>query len=456
MTDALSTPAEQQGHVLFVDDDADVVHAAALLLGRHGVKLTGARSPVEARSVLAAERIDVVLLDLNFTRGATSGEEGFVGLQQILADDPQAVVVVVTAHSGISVAVRAMQAGASDFVMKPWNNARLLATLQDALALRRRRLARPAAEAGAGSEPEPMLLGESPAIQRIRSLIARAGPTGASVLVLGEAGTGKSLAARRLHLASPRRDGAFVTVDFAALEPGAAEQALFGGASAEGAPVQGAPVQGALAQGALAQAGGGTLVLDEVGEMAPGLQLRLTAALARGGQGAPRIIATSRRRRTALQGRGGLRDELLYLLNTVEMALPAMAERDGDAVLLAEHFLRLFAARHARAPRLLSKAARAAVLASPWPGGVRALRQAMERSVIFAEGPAYEPADLGLESDGDAEAAQPADSALNLQVSERVLVAAALKRHSFNVSQAARELGLTRPALYRRMAKHGL
>ena len=441
MTDVPSSAVDAPANVLFVDDDADVVKAAALLLGRHGVALTGARGPLEARSRMAAERIDVVLLDLNFTRGATSGEEGFACLQQILADDPYAVVVVVTAHSGISVAVRAMQAGASDFVMKPWNNARLLATVQDALALRRRRTPRPPGVT-ADAEPEAMLLGDCPAIERIRALIARAGPTDAPVLVLGEAGVGKSLVARRLHLASPRSKGPFLTVDLAALDAEGAERALFG--DRLGAE-----------PGALARARGGTLVLDEVGALTPALHARLLAALSGRGSGAPRIISTGRRSRDVLQGRGGLRDELLYRLNTVEIILPPMAERGSDALLLAEHFLLLCARRHERPAWPLSEAARTAVLASPWPGGVRALGQAAERCVIFADGPVFEPADLGLAPTVDAPATG-SSSRLDLRMSERALVAAALKRHGFNVSHAARELGLTRPALYRRMARHGL
>ena len=435
----MSTSPDPSGRVLFVDDDADVVQAAALALGRHGIEVTGAQSPLEARSRLAAERFDVILLDLNFTRGATSGEEGFAGLQQLLADDPQAVVVVVTAHSGVSVAVRAMQAGASDFVIKPWNNARLLATVRDALALRRRRA--PAAQPHAEPEPEPTILGQSPAVERLRALVSRAGPTGASVLVLGGAGLGKSLVARRLHLASPREHGPFVTLELSGLDAAEAERALFGDRPG-GRP------------GAWARAQGGTLVLDEVGELAPALQARLAAALDQGDVDHPRLVCTSRRPRAALQGRAGLRDALLYRLSTVELTLPPLAERDRDAVILAEHYLRLSARRHGRPLRPLSPAAVTAVLASPWAGGVHALRQAAERCVIFAEGLAYQPADLGLEV--AAEVARSPGGALDLRLSERELVATALKRHGFNVSHAARELGLTRPALYRRMSKHGL
>ncbi len=435
-----SAPAS--GRVLFVDDDADVLKAATLLLGRHGLTVSGASDPAQARRLLAAEPADVVLLDLNFSRGASSGEEGFRCLAELLADDPQAVVVVVTAHSGVSVAVRAMQAGASDFVTKPWNNARLTATVQGALALRRRRT--PAL--AEGTPVEPMILGDSPAMQRVRARVVRAAPTSASVMVLGEPGSGKSLVARRLHLGSTRAAAPLVTVDFSGLSLDEAERVLFGDGAGRGA-------------GVLDQARGGTLVLDEAGEWPPALQPRWLSALDRAGSEAPRLVSTTRRRRDALQGRGGLSDALAERLNTIEIALPPMTERSGDALLLAEHFLHAFARRYGRPLRSMSPQAADAVLAWPWPGSVRALRQAMERCVIFAEGAAYQVADMGL----DRFAALPGRGedeleagALNLRSSEKALVAAALKRHGFNVSHAARELGLTRTALYRRMARHGL
>ena len=441
MAEALSSlssrhDAHTAGRVLFVDDDADVLKAAALLLGRHGLSLTAARDPLEARSRMAAEPVDVVLLDLNFARGATDGEEGFRCLQQLLADDPRAVVVVVTGHSGIAVAVRAMQAGATDFVMKPWNNARLLATVQAGVELRRRRTAR-SDDAGVESEAEPAILGESPAIERVRGLVARAGPTAASVLILGGAGLGKSLVARRLHLASGRR-GPLVTLDVSALTAEEAERALFGDRLGSAA--------------AWTEAEGGTLVLDEVADLPPALQGRLAAMLEQASASAPRLIATSRRARTALQARGGLRDALFYRLNTAEIALPALAERGRDAVLLLEHYLRLFARRHGRPEPRLSDDAVEAVLAAPWPGGVRTLQQTAERCVLFGEGSVVAAADLGL----GREDRDPEDRAApTLVQSERTLIAAALKRHGFNVSHAARDLGLTRATLYRRMAKHG-
>jgi DNA-binding NtrC family response regulator len=423
-------------HVLFVDDDADVQKAARLLLARHDMRMSSAKDPAEAWSVLAAGSVDLILLDLNFARGATSGAEGFACLAEIMDHDPQAVVVVVTGHSGVAVAVQAMRAGPSDFVMKPWRNERLIETLERALAARRRPQAgKPFVGEVDADQP---LLDESAAMQRVRDLIRRAAPTDAAVLIHGAAGTGKSLMARTLHRQSARRGGPFVAVDLAGLSAEAAGLALFGD-------------EGSGVVGAIASASGGTLVLDEIAALTPRLQARLLEALK--AQTTFRIVSISTRRREALKAQGGLGNDLLYLLNTVEIAAPTLCGREDDARVLAEHFLRLFALRHGRGPRPLTDLATAAIAAHPWPGDVRALRQAMERCVIFAEGDCYDIGDIPFP-----EAIDRADGAapLNLVQSERALVSAALKSNSFNVSHAARQLGLTRAALYRRMAKYGL
>jgi DNA-binding NtrC family response regulator len=442
MQNALSSPTD---HVLFVDDDPDVLKAAGLLLGRHGLRMTAARSPAEAWSVLAAEPVDAVLLDLNFTRGSTSGEEGFQCLSQIVAQDPDAAVVVITGHSGVNIAVAAMRAGAADFVMKPWSNERLVTTIRSALALRQRRRDAAASKGRpADAHPETWgadapLLGESAALRQVRDLIRRAAPTDAPVLIYGEAGTGKSLIARHLHLQSARSSGPFESVDLGALSVDDAADLLFG----DGRDA-----------GALARAWGGTLLLDDVGSLAPTLQARLLHALETGpGPDAARILATTRRSRDALRGQGGLRDDLLYRLNTVEIDAPPLRAREGDVSLLAEHFLRLYARRYDRPLKPLSAEAAGAIAEHPWPGDVRALRQAMERCVIFAEGEVYAASDLSLTDDAPA---PPGRSEATLTQSERSLIARALKRNSFNISHAAKELGLTRAALYRRMAKHGL
>jgi DNA-binding NtrC family response regulator len=438
-------PAPAAGHVLFVDDDLDVLKAAVLALGRHGFQVTTAGNPAEAWSILAAGPVDVVLLDLNFSRGATSGEEGFQFLADFVAHDPDAVVVVVTGHSGVNIAVAAMRAGASDFVMKPWRNDRLADTLGAAVELRRKRreaaVARTGGASAAGTaDTGALLLGDSPAIGRVRALVRRAAPTGASVLIHGEAGTGKSLIARAIHLQSNRPEGPFLPVDFGSLGEAAAAVALFGGPGSAGV---------------LADARGGTLVLDEVGEISGPLQAQLLAALDGRDAAEVRIVSTTRRRREALRGRGGLREDLLVRLNTVEILAPPLRERGQDVLVLAEHFLRLFAQRYGRPLRALSPEAAEAIAEHAWPGDVRALRQAMERCVIFAEGGRYELGDIPM-GEGAEEGAAPARPTLDLARSERALIVQALKKNAFNVSHAARQLGLTRAALYRRMAKHGL
>jgi len=445
----LDSPSTPKDHVLFVDDDPDVLKAAGLLLGRHGLRMTEARTPAEAWSVLAADPVDAILLDLNFARGATAGDEGFQCLDDILARDPDAAVVVVTGHSGISIAVAAMRAGASDFVMKPWNNDRLIATIHTALETRRRRQkaatasAQPATSTADVWMDSAPLLGESPAIQRVRDLIRRAAPTDASVLIHGEAGTGKTLIARNLHLQSARASGPFVPVDLAGLSAEEAEAALFGG-------------QGRA--GAIEQARGGTLLLEEVAALSPVLQIRLLDLLDARRTGATaldvRVVAATRQR-AALSEPHGLRDDLFYRLNTVEIFAPPLRERGGDALILARHFLHLYAQRYGRPVKTLAPEVIETIAESPWPGDVRALRQAMERCVIFTEGDSYQLSDLALTETPHTPTASPR-SDLNLVESERTLIRRALKRHNFNVSHAARELGLTRAALYRRMAKHGL
>ncbi|THD80732.1 MAG: sigma-54-dependent Fis family transcriptional regulator [Phenylobacterium sp.] len=409
--------------VLFVDDDADVLTSAQVLLGRNGWRMLQARSPAEAWSVLAADRPDVILLDLNFSRGATSGEEGFRWLAEVRAHDPEAVVVVVTGHSGVNIAVAAMKAGASDFVMKPWSNARLLDTLRDALALGRRR---DQASEPATAEAPALILGESPAIARVADRIARAAPTDAAVLIHGAAGTGKSLAAQVLHARSPRAAQTLARLDLRSLvaDPATIDKAL-------------------------ADAAGGTLVLDEIAALPAGAQGELLAALDRGVD--VRLVVTTRDLEAA---RATVRDDLLARLGVVEIRMPPLAERGEDAVLLVEHFVRLFARRHGRPPKPLDETAIVRLTTEPPPGEVRGLRQAAERAVVLSEADILTAADFApAEPPGRAAAAGPD---FNLARTERAAVEAALKRHAHNVTQAARDLGLTRAALYRRMLKHGL
>jgi DNA-binding NtrC family response regulator len=307
--------------------------------------------------------------------------------------------------------------------MKPWNNPRFLETVRAAAALRRRTHD----EDAPALDDDLLLIGDSPAIKRVRDLIGRVAPTGAAVLVHGEAGTGKDLAARLLHARSGRA-GELVRVDVRGLGEDAAE--TIGEAAGE--------------------ARGGTLFLDEVADLSAPAQARLLAVLDAGSD--LRLVSATRR---GAHGLGGLRDDLLGRLNTVEIALPGLAARGEDLTLLLEHFVRLFARRYARPPKPLDPAAIDLLRLQSPAGQVRGLRQAAERAVVLSEGDVLTAADFAPPAPGATSTAAGAPD-FNLARSERAIVEAALKRHGHNVSQAARDLGLTRAALYRRMVKHGL
>ncbi len=395
--------------ILVVDDDADIAKAARLLLERHGLAVATAADPAAAWVSLAEAPADVILLDLNFARGRTSGEEGFAMLDRLIAADRHAVVIVVTGHSGIAVAVQAMRSGATDFVIKPWANERLLATVDRGIALRRAKL-----DAAAAPPAVDMLLGESAAIAKVRDLIARVAPSAAAVLVAGPTGTGKSLVARLIHQGSGHADGALVTLDAEAADT-------------------------ATIAAQIAEARGGTLAIDHVDRLPRALQ----GDLARRIDGA-RIVATTRLDATDLRAAVG--EDLLYRLNTIEIALPPLADRDGDALLLARHFLAVFAHRHGKPILPLADAAAQAIARGGWPDNVRGLRLAMERAVLLGDGATYDVSERVPDMAPDRSLAR----------NEEALVTAALQRHAFNVSRAAAELGLTRAALYRRMARYGL
>lgn len=451
-----------------IDDDDDILLASRLLLRRLFKDVAIANTPDEALPLISRRSPDVVLLDANFARGATDAAEGLAWLDRLLAIDREMVVVMITAHAGVQVAVAAMKRGATDFVSKPWSNDRLLATVRTAAALRRSRGAAAAggtpAVPAAGASP---LLGQSPAMARVHSLIARAAPTDANVLVLGENGTGKELVARELHRQSLRADKVMLTVDLGAVSEELIDSELFG-------HVKGAFTDARTDRvGRIQAADGGTLFLDEIGNLPLRLQPKLLTALEQRqvtpvGANKPvpvniRVVAATNLPPEKLRDEAHFRQDLLFRLNTVEIELPPLRERLEDVPQLIDHYLDHYARRYARAVPLLSPAARTALMTHDWPGNVRALRHALERAVILArDGVALEPADFALTPAPPriapaavvTTAAAPDD--LNLERVERRLVEEALKKHGYNISLAAAELGLSRAALYRRMEKHGL
>ncbi|MEM8765986.1 MAG: sigma-54 dependent transcriptional regulator [Pseudomonadota bacterium] len=457
--------------ILIVDDDEDILTAGKLLLKRAYPLVETTSDPSRIPDLMAQRAYHAILLDMNFGPGASSGAEGFHWLERILAIDPDAVVVLITAHGGVELAVEAMKHGATDFVAKPWQNEKLLATLSAAVKLRASRFEtgrlkdanRVLTEAAApGGEP---MLGSSEALAAVLRTIERAAPTDANVLLLGENGTGKELAARALHGQSLRSDGPFVTVDLGAVTESLFESELFG------------HVKGAFTDakrdsiGRIQAAHGGTLFLDEVGNLPRHLQAKLLSALesrevtpvggSRGVAVDVRVIAATNVPREDLAQEERFRQDLLFRLNTVEITLPPLRARRADIPELAEHYAALYARKYNRPALGFPEAVMNALCTYDWPGNVRALRHAVERAVILAEGEAFAlrdfPLNDGYPTESAATSSAEADfEELNLENIERHAIQRALTRNRYNISHAARDLGLTRAALYRRMEKHGL
>jgi DNA-binding NtrC family response regulator len=449
-----------------VDDDEDILTAARLALRPLFREVMVLSAPEAARAVVAERAPDVLLLDANYARGATDAGEGLALLDTLLVADPDLVVVMITAHAGVNVAVEAMKRGATDFVSKPWSNERLSTTVRTAASLRRSRRAAAGGRALAAPPPgETPLIGGSPAMARVHSLVARAGPTEANVLVLGENGTGKELVARALHRHSHRADRPMLTVDLGAVATELIDSELFG-------HVRGAFTDARADRvGRIQAADGGTLFLDEIGNLPLHLQPKLLTALEQrrvtpvGSNKSVsvdiRVIAATNMTPEMLRDPRHFRQDLLFRLNTVEIEIPPLRERREDVPGLVDHFLDLYARRYGRAAPALTPGARAALGASDWPGNVRALRHAVERAVILAGDAPLGPDDFALAPPApgriDADAVQAAGATeFNLEKVERRLVEEALRKHGYNISSAAAELGLSRAALYRRMEKHGL
>ena len=456
---------------IVIDDDQDVLLSARLLLRDMFGAIDTFQAPSDGLAAIAEQAPDVILLDANFGRGETNSSEGLQWLTQILEVDPEAVVVMITAHGGVKIAVEAMKRGATDFVTKPWSNERLLATVRTAASLhrsrqvasteRKRRVAAGAPVAGA----DTAFLGKSPGMARVFSLIEKAAPTDANVLILGENGTGKELVARELHRRSLRADGVLVSVDLGAVAQNLFESELFG------------HTKGAFTDarsdrlGRLAAADGGTLFLDEIGNLPLHLQPKLLTALERRqvipvGTNKPvaidvRVIAATNLPLDQVRDERLLRQDLLFRLNTVEIELPPLRERREDILLLVEHFLDHYSRKYGKPERQLPQDVSAALEAHDWPGNVRALRHATERAVILGDGAAFTLDDFSLSRRPGQQAPVPpqlvaSGADLNLDRAERQMVEAALRKHGYNISSAATELGLSRAALYRRMEKYGL
>jgi DNA-binding NtrC family response regulator len=447
--------------VLAADDQADVLEALRLLLKPEGFELETADSPKAVLAAAESRELDVVLIDLNYTRDTTSGREGMDLLSKLQALDPTLPVVVMTAWGSVDVAVEAMRRGARDFVQKPWENARLVATLRTQAELSRalRRGQRLEAENLALRDaPRPLLIAESEAMRPVLELIERVGPSDANVLVTGENGSGKGSVAAALHAVSSRSAKPLLTVNAGGLSEGVFESELFG-------HVKGAFTDAKADRvGRFEMADGGALFLDEIANVPLNLQPKLLRVLE---TGEFERVGSSRTRRADVRilsatnadvhqevANGRFRQDLLFRLNTIEIHVPPLRERREDIPALAGHFLRLHAQRY-RKPVVRFHAEAVKALAShAWPGNVRELDHAVERAVLMARGEEIREADLGLKPAAGDGPRQLDD--MSLEDVEAFLIKKALQRHGGSVSRAADALGLSRSALYRRLQRYGL
>ena len=446
--------------ILIADDQADVLEALRLLLKGEGYLTESTTSPEGIVTTLKSKDFDLVLMDLNYSRDTTSGQEGLDLLTVLQAMDSALPIVAMTAWGSVGLAVEAMRRGARDFIEKPWDNARLIAILKTQIELSRALREGQRLEAEnrlLRTEGRPTLIAESAAMRPVLDLLARVGPSDANVLITGEHGTGKEVVARSLHALSERASRPMVTVNAGGLSEGVFESELFG-------HVKGAFTDAKTDRvGRFELAEGGTLFLDEIANVSLNLQAKLLRVLE---AGELERVGSSKTRRVDVRvlsatnadvaqevEAGRFREDLLFRLNTIEIHLPPLRERREDLPLLANYFLRQFSQRYRKHLTGFESAAMQALLEFAWPGNVRELEHAVERAVLMAQGELVRSSDLGLRA--GREGGGRIDD-MSLEDVESLLIKKALARYEGNVSAASDALGLSRSALYRRLKKYGL
>lgn len=457
---------QKQGKLLIVDDNEDLLKAARMYLKRHFAQVDTEKKPEALPALMSNENYDVILLDMNFTKDVSSGSEGYYWLEKILEIDPSAVVVLITAYGDVQMAVKAIKAGATDFVLKPWENEKLLATLYSSMRLRESR-----------DEIENLkiknheinrelnnrfseIIGTSSIMQRIFQTIDRVAKTDANVLILGENGTGKELIARAIHRNSARSHENFAGVDLGSITETLFESELFG--HKKGAFTDAKEDRA----GRFELANGGTLFLDEIGNLSMPLQAKLLTVIqnrkvSRVGSNKEtpidiRLICATNLPLYEMVKENKFRQDLLYRINTIEIEIPSLRDRLEDIPLLANHFLNHYAEKYNKQVSKISDAALTRMHKHPWPGNIRELQHAIERAVILSNGPVLQPEDFTFTVQPVKEDDQLNLDQYNLDEVEKLLIRKVLKKFNGNITQAAAELGLTRSSLYRRLEKHGL
>ena len=453
-----------QGKILIVDDDAGVLSAANLLLKRHFKQVDTEKNPLRIPYWVNSGGYDVILLDMNFTRDLSSGKEGFEWLDKILDIDPTISVVLFTAYGDIEMAVRAIKLGAKDFVLKPWQNEKLIETLKNALAIAQENKASkvklPDNKLRKSFNPlsENPFIGNSEPIQHILNTIERVAITDANILILGENGTGKDLVAKNIHQQSLRKDKPFVAVDLGAISESLFESELFG------------HVKGAFTDakddriGKFEEADGGTIFLDEIGNISLPMQAKLLTVLqnrtiTKVGSNKlksidVRLVCATNKSIYNMVVDQQFRQDLLYRINTIEVLIPPLRERTDDIPLLANYFIHLYAKKYNRSVSGFSNSVLKQIQKHNWPGNVRELQHSIERAVILSQTEMLQPEDFKGLRWGNEESNKM--DTLQLEEMEVLLIKKAMQKYNGNITETARELGLTRASLYRRLEKYGI
>jgi two-component system response regulator HydG len=450
------------GKILMIDDDEDVLLAAKMLLKKFNFQVIIEKNPNKIPFLLNNDTYDVILLDMNYSKDTTSGKEGFQWLAQIKERDPQAVVILITAFGDVEMAVKALKEGATDFILKPWQNEKLIATISTAIKLKKSynevdklKKAKQMLEEQI-SQPFRDIIGNSQAMGDVFGLIDKVAKTDANILILGENGTGKELIARAIHQKSLRKDNSFISVDMGAITETLFESELFG--HKKGAFTDAREDR----PGRFELANSGTLFLDEIGNLSMSLQSKLLSVLqsrqvTRVGSNSHteidiRLVCATNMPLHQMVKDGKFRQDLLYRINTVEIQIPPLSERVEDIPLLANHFVGYYSRKYRKEIASITPEAMVKLKKYPWPGNVRELQHAIERAVIMADSSSLQESDFlfSRKSEG------PSTDSLNLDEVEKTAVQKALQLHNGNISKAADELGLTRASLYRRMEKYGI
>lgn len=454
------------GRILAIDDNQEILLSLRVALSKYFEEIRLFVLPSEeALNEISTRSYDVILLDMNFTSGETSGSEGLTFLKKIIAVDPLVSVVMITAYGDINIAVQAMKFGAADFVLKPWENKKLVATVSSAYNLCRSR--RESTElrqnqkilAADIDQPYMQIIGESEPMRKVMNAIEKVASTDANVLILGENGTGKELAARAIHRLSPRSSQLFVSVDMGAIPESLFESELFG-------CVKGAYTDARESRpGRFEIASNGTLFLDEIANIPLTVQSKLLGVLqnrqvSRLGSTAGknidiRLISATNASISQMVAAGAFRQDLYYRINTIEITIPPLREREDDILLLANHYLVVFGKKYGKTNLKLSKAVQRLIHTYNWPGNVRELAHAIERAVIMSEGSTIEVESILLAHQNPSKL-QQRDSSLHIDEVEKQTIVKALKINNGNISNAALELGMGRTTLYRKMTKYGI